>query len=310
MTASDGILLVDKREGETSYDVIRKLKGALGRGNSIKIGHAGTLDPFATGLLIVLLGQGTKLSRFLMAGEKRYLATVRLGIETDTLDGTGKITRVIAVPDLDSHAIKQAMQAFVGEIEQAPPSFSAVKVGGKRAYQLARRGESIRLATRKVTVHALEVKSLCLPDLVIEVVCSSGTYIRSLAVDLGKALGTGGHLKILRRLASGPFSVDEGVSSGSLTRAWVEAALQEQLIPLRDALPNLAEVHVGEAMARKVRQGQSPFSDELELEPGSEGSVHGLFKMVHDGDLVAIARLEDHPRTSDRYPVTIERVFV
>jgi len=159
-------------------------------------------------------------------------------------------------------------------------------------------------------VQALEVKSLCLPDVVIEVVCSSGTYIRSLAMDLGKALGTGGHLKTLRRLASGPFSVDEGVSSGLLTRAWVEGALQERLIPLCDALPNLPEVHVGEAMARKVRQGQSPFSDELEPGAGSEGSVHGHFKMVHDGDLIAIARLEDHPRTNDRYPLTIERVFV
>ncbi len=310
MSASDGILLVDKREGETSYDVIRRLKSALGRGNTIKIGHAGTLDPFATGLLIVLLGQGTKLSRFLMSGEKYYLATVRLGIETDTLDRTGEVTRISEVPELGALSIKEAIRTFVGEIEQVPPLFSAVKVGGKRAYQLARRGESIKLARRKVTVHALEVKSIRLPDLTIEVVCSSGTYIRSLAMDLGKALGTGGHLKSLRRLTSGPFSVDDGVSSGVITRPWVEAALQERLMPLRDALPNLMEVYVGEGMARKVRQGQSLLADELHQGAGPTTCPPGFFKLVYDGELVAIARLEDHPTTNDRCQVTIERVFV
>jgi tRNA pseudouridine55 synthase len=310
MIASDGILLVDKREGETSYDVIRRLKWAFGRGNTIKIGHAGTLDPFATGLLIVLLGQGTKLSRLLMAGAKRYLATVRLGIETDTLDGTGAVTRIREVPELQISSIKQAMQTFVGEIEQVPPLFSAVKVGGKRAYQLARRGESITLARRKVTVHALEVKSIQLPDLTIDVACSSGTYIRSLAMDLGRALGTGGHLKSLRRLASGPFSVDEGVNSGVVTRAWVEAALEERLISLRDALPNLMEIHVGEEMAGKIRQGQGLLADELQLGADHARCSPGLFKLVHDGELVAIARLEDHPTTNDRCHVAVERVFM
>jgi tRNA pseudouridine55 synthase len=310
MSASDGILLVDKCEGETSYDVIRRLKSALGRGNTIKIGHAGTLDPFATGLLIILLGQGTKLSRFLMSGAKRYVATVRLGIETDTLDGTGKVTRTREVPELGELSIKQAIQTFVGEIEQVPPLFSAVKVGGKRAYQLARRGEPIKLAKRKVTVHTLEVKSIRLPDLTIEVVCSGGTYIRSLAMDLGKALGTGGHLKSLRRFASGPFSVEEGISSEVVTGPWVEAALQERLMPLCDALPDLMEVHVGEGMARKVRQGQSLLADELHLEAGPATCPPGLFKLVHDGELVAVARLEDHPTTDNRCQVTIERVFV
>jgi tRNA pseudouridine55 synthase len=312
MRASDGILLVDKREGETSYDVIRRLKSALGGRNPIKIGHAGTLDPFATGLLIVMLGQGTKLSRFLMSGEKRYLATVRLGIETDTLDGTGKVMRINDVPELVrlGGSIKQAMQTFVGEIEQVPPLFSAVKVEGKRAYQLARRGEPIRLASRKVTVHTLEVKSIRLPDLTIEVVCSSGTYIRSLATDLGKALGTGGHLKSLRRLASGPFSVDDGVNAGVLTKPWVEAALQERLMPLRDALPNMMEVPVGEGIARKIRQGQSPLADDLNLGTGHATCPSGFFKLVHDSELVAIARLEDHPTTNDPSQVIIERVFV
>jgi tRNA pseudouridine55 synthase len=312
MSVYDGILLIDKREGETSYDVIRTLKRALGRGNTIKIGHAGTLDPFASGLLIVMLGQATKLSRFLMSGVKRYLATVRLGIETDTLDATGEITRIREVPELihQDGAIVRAMQMFVGEIEQVPPLFSAVKVGGKRAYQAARRGESVRLASRKVTVHAFELKSVRLPDLEVEVACSGGTYIRSLAMDLGKTLGTGGHLKSLRRLGSGTFSVDQGVNSGVITRAWVEAALQERLISLRGALPNLMEVHMGEGMARKVRQGQPPLLEELPLESGRIGCPPGLFKLVHDSKLVAIARAEGHPTVNDRCQVTIERVFV
>ncbi len=310
MSTSDGILLVDKLEGETSYDVIRRLKRALV--NPTKLGHAGTLDPFASGLLIVMLGQGTKLSRFLMSGAKRYLATVRLGIETDTLDCTGAVTRISEVPEFvrQGGSLQQAVQAFVGEIEQTPPLFSAVKVGGKRAYQLARRGESIRLAARKVTVHALEVKSVSLPDLTIEVVCSSGTYIRSLAMDLGKALGTGGHLISLRRLRSGPFSVEEGVNAGIITRSWAEAVFQERLIPLRDALPDLMAVHVGEEMAGKVRQGQSLLADDLHLGAGHARCPHDFFKLVHDGELVAIARLEDQSKTNDRCRVAMERVFV
>lgn len=310
MSPSDGILLVDKLEGESSYDVIRRLKRALV--NPTKLGHAGTLDPFASGLLIVMLGQGTKLSRFLMSGAKRYLATVRLGIETDTLDCTGEVTRISEVPELvrQGGSLQQALQAFVGEIEQTPPLFSAVKVGGKRAYQLARRGESIRLAARKVTVHALEVKSISLPDLTIEVVCSSGTYIRSLAMDLGKALGTGGHLISLRRLRSGPFSVEEGVNAGIITRSWAEAVLQERLIPLRDALPDLMAVHVGEEMAGKVRRGQSLLADELHLGAGHTRCPHDFFKLVLDGELVAIARLDDQSKTNDRCRVAMERVFV
>ena len=171
-TQRDGIILIDKREGETSSDVVRKVKRALG---VRKVGHAGTLDPFATGLLIILLGEGTKLSRYVMAGEKRYRARLTLGIETDTFDLTGQVVQTRTVPALTPEWVQQTALQFVGEIEQVPPAFSAVKHEGTRAYKLARKGIEFDLPRRKVAIRSITISDLGLPDLTMEVTCSSGT---------------------------------------------------------------------------------------------------------------------------------------
>ena len=296
---SDGVLIVDKEEGETSFSVVRKVKKLLGIG---KVGHAGTLDPFATGLLLVLVGQGTKLSSYLMAGEKTYLGTLTLGSETDTLDRTGRITEVKPVPNLDPDLVRERAKAFVGVSEQTPPSFSALKVQGKRAYSLARKGLPVTLEKRRVMIKEWTVLSLELPDVAFRVVCSSGTYVRSLAADLGRDLGVGAHLKTLRRLASGPYRVEGALRSGDLGTGLSAETVREKIIPLRHALPHLTEVEVDEGTALQVRRGYQPGWEEIgKKEPFPQEIV----KLVNGPDLVALVRFE--PGAKGR--LRISRVF-
>jgi len=282
-----GVLLVDKEEGESSFGSVKRVRRILG---VKKAGHAGTLDPFATGLLIVLLGQGTKLSPYLMAGRKRYLATVRLGSETDTMDLTGRVIRERTVKPMTLDQVREKARAFEGEQEQVPPAFSAVKLQGKRAYELARQGVRVDLEPRKVTVYRLEVLSLDLPDLTLSVECSGGTYIRSLAADLGEALETGAHLRALRRLASGPFTVEGAVRVGELDREAAAAGLRKRIIPLKEALPDAWERSVDEETAQRIRDGCPPKLEEGTLSPG-ESPV----KLVAGTDLVALAEVVESP---------------
>jgi len=296
---SDGVLIVDKEEGETSSSVVRKVKKLLEVG---KVGHAGTLDPFATGLLLVLVGQGTKLSPYLMAGEKTYLGTLTLGSETDTLDRTGRITKVKPVPNLDLDLVRERAKAFVGVSEQTPPSFSALKVQGKRAYSLARKGLPVTLEKRRVMIKEWTVLSLELPDVVFRVVCSSGTYVRSLAADLGRDLGVGAHLKTLRRLASGPYRVEGALRSGDLGTGLSAETVREKIIPLRHALPHLTAVEVDEGTALQVRRGYQPGWEEI----GRKAPFpQEIVKLVNGPDLVALVRFE--PGAKGR--LQISRVF-
>jgi tRNA pseudouridine55 synthase len=294
----DGVLIVDKEEGETSFSVVRKVKKLL---KVSKVGHAGTLDPFATGLLLVLVGQGTKLSPYLMAGDKTYLGTLTLGTETDTLDRTGRVTAVKPVPKLDPELVRERARAFVGETEQTPPSFSALKVQGKRAYSLARKGLPVILEKRRVRIMELAVLSLDLPDVTFRVVCSSGTYVRTLAADLGKELGVGAHLKALRRTAIGPYGVEDALRSGDMGAS--AEAVKKRIIPLRHALPHFTEVEVDERTAFQVRKGYQPGWEELgKKAPFPQEEV----KLVSGTDLVALVRFE--PRAKGQ--LRVSRVFV
>jgi tRNA pseudouridine55 synthase len=294
----DGVLVVDKEEGETSFSVVRKVKKLL---KVSKVGHAGTLDPFATGLLLVLVGQGTKLSPYLMAGDKTYLGTLTLGTETDTLDHTGRVTAVKPVPKLDPELIRERARAFVGETEQTPPAFSALKVQGKRAYSLARKGLPVSLEKRRVRIMELAVLSLDLPDVTFRVVCSSGTYVRTLAADLGKELGVGAHLKALRRTAIGPYGVEDALRSGDMGAS--AEAVKRRIIPLRHALPHFTEVEVDERTAFRVRKGYQPGWEELgKKAPFPQEEV----KLVSGTDLVALVRFE--PRAKGQ--LRVSRVFV
>ena len=284
----DGILLIDKEEGESSFAEVKRVRRIL---KVKKAGHAGTLDPFATGLLVVLLGQGTKLAPLLMEGKKEYRATIRLGVETDTMDPTGRIVATRPVPDFSPDHLRQTARGFMGDIEQVPPIFSAVKCRGRRAYELAREGIKVELKKRRATVHRLEILSVDLPEVSMVVACSRGTYIRSLAADLGDALGTGAHLRSLRRLSSGSFTVKEALRLKEIGAPSPEGALRQRMMPLRAALPFVREVEVDPVTARKIRNGYQPCWGELQPKSDPPESYEGEMKAVMGAELVALLRV-------------------
>ena len=300
-----GILLIDKNEGETSYEVVKKIKGALG---IQKVGHAGTLDPFATGLLIILLGQGTKLSPFLMKTNKVYQATMRLGIETDTLDPTGRVVAEHGVPNLSLEFIQEKAKAFVGETEQTPPMFSAVKYKGTRAYKLARKGHAPVLKKRKVSIYSLDIMSADLPYVTIKVECAGGTYIRSLAQDLAKALGTVSHLCSLRRLSSGLFKIQDAVDSREITKNGFNRLSKEDVISLRDALSGMPEISVMPTAAKKIRQGNQPVLEDIASGIDLADCDGAHLKIVSGDELVAVVTLHAG-RRDDHVSLEIARVF-
>lgn len=200
---------LDKPEGWTSFDVVNKLRHAT---RVKKVGHAGTLDPFATGVLLVCFGPATKRVEELMRLEKEYFGTLMLGAETDTHDVTGKITATFAVPALTHAEIAQRASRFSGEILQTPPMYSALKKGGQRLYELARQGGSVEVAPRRVIIHQLEIVAVRLPEVRIRLVCSRGTYVRALARDLGRDLGCGAYLQSLRRARIGEYAAAQSLS--------------------------------------------------------------------------------------------------
>ncbi len=288
-----GLLLIDKPAGPTSFAVVRRVRKAL---KVKKAGHLGTLDPFATGLLPLALGAATRLVPFLEDAAKTYLAEVWLGVETDTQDATGTVTATSeALPE--PGAILAAAARFVGEIEQVPPMYSAVRHQGRRLYQLARRGEQVEVPPRRVTIYRLEVKEIALPRLTLEAACSKGTYLRTLAHDLGRALGCGAHLAALRRLQVGPFSVAE-----ALTLARVEddpEAARRRLIPLEACLPELPAVAVDGEEARRLVQGQTlPWS-------ANGLAVGQRLRLLREGRLLAVAELRREPRGAVLAPVRV-----
>jgi tRNA pseudouridine55 synthase len=207
----EGLLLIDKPAGLTSHDVIDRVRRSLG---TRKVGHAGTLDPLATGLLLIGVGRATRLLRFLADLDKTYEGAARLGIETDTLDADGEVTRTVELPAaLDPAEIRRAMQSFEGESLQRPPAYSAVKVGGRKLYEAARAGEVLEAAARPIRVRGFELLRAAGSDADFRVTCSSGTYVRVLVADVGSALGCGAHLTRLRRTTIGPFQVEEATAA-------------------------------------------------------------------------------------------------
>ncbi len=302
---ADGILLVDKQFGETSYDVVRKTKRAL---SIKKVGHAGTLDPFATGLLIILIGQGTKLSSFIMKKQKVYLVRIRLGMETDTLDPTGRAIKFEDVPHLELPDVERVARDFVGELEQVPPAYSAIKIKGRKAYEIAREGKTVPLKSRKVMIYNMVVLDMNLPFIDLKVACSSGTYIRSLASDFGKRLGTCAYAASLRRIQSGIFSVDHSVSSKEISPG-SGIKLEKNIIPLPDALPDMQQVAVSEQLAARIRSGYQPRLSEVSMENWHEREEMQFLKIVCNTGLVAIADIQGGQWDSYRTKLSIRRVF-
>ena len=283
MIQKNGIIIVDKEPGPSSFKVVKKIKDLL---KVKKIGHAGTLDPFATGVLVVLLNQGTKLSAFLTSQSKVYRAVLRLGIETDTQDLTGKVTKRSKINGITHDIIKEKTLEFVGNIKQVPPVFSAVHHNGKRAYELARSGMEVDLEERHVRIDYIDILSIDLPDIIIEVGCSPGTYIRALAADLGKSLGTGAHLTSLRRIKSGPFHIDDSVTVGQIADNLSINGIDKLIIPLKNALKGMKEVEIPDALARRIRNGYKPKKEELPR----DFSYGDYLKGVTGKELVAILK--------------------
>jgi tRNA pseudouridine55 synthase len=284
----DGVLVVDKPAGPTSHDMVDRVRRAL---RERRVGHTGTLDPFATGVLPLCVGRVTRLARFLGDGVKVYDARVRLGFATTTDDGTGEPLGPPASVRLDASAVARAVARLVGTFDQVPPAFSARRVGGRRLYELARRGEVGARPAAAVTVHGIEVRRFEDEELDIEVRCSPGTYVRALARDLGEALGVGGHLTALRRTRSGPFGLEHAVDGNDL------AGSAARLIPPSKLLTGLPSVTVGSSGRERVRHGRDLGRGDVvgELPPGAVERVRVLDEA---GELLALAV----PRTGGGAP--------
>jgi tRNA pseudouridine55 synthase len=245
-----GYLNIDKPRSLTSHDVVNRIR----RGLAIKkAGHAGTLDPLATGVLVICIGKATRLSEYAMASTKQYRAQIILGATTETYDAEGEIVTTSDASSVTREQVEAALNEFTGEIEQFPPMYSAVKQGGRRLYQMARAGEVIERQLRQVRIHALEISTWSPPQFTLEVTCGAGTYIRSLAHDLGQRLGVGAYLNGLIRTASGSFRLENAVALDALLAAenW-----QSYLLPPDTAVSHLPALHLDAVAADHIRHGR------------------------------------------------------
>ncbi len=263
----EGLLLIDKPAGITSHDVIDRVRRSLG---TRKVGHAGTLDPMATGLLVIGVGRATRLLRFLADLDKTYEGTARLGVETDTLDADGDVTRMVDLPaTVTSAGIRRAMASLEGESMQRPPAYSAVKVGGRKLYEAARAGEVLEAAARRIRVRGFELVRAAGADVDFRVTCSSGTYVRVLLADVGTALGCGAHLTRLRRSAIGPFRVEEATAPDAPGTP----------LPLERAVAHLPRVDLDPEEAVAARHGRI-------LGPAGRAGPYGVFSP--EGRLIGV----------------------
>jgi len=265
-----GVLVVDKPAGVTSFDVVGHVRTRLG---VRRVGHAGTLDPAATGVLPVLIGEATKLMSYIADHDKEYRAVVRFGVRTDTQDMSGRILSETALPALEREVVAAAMRQFVGRIRQTPPMYSALHHEGRRLYELAREGLEVERAPREVAVHRFDVEQLGDGRATLRVVCGKGTYVRTLVADLGDALGVGAAVEQLTRLRVGPFTISEAVAGGEL-REIARATLEAHIVPPAAALGAWPEIRLDHARADAFRHGQA-----LESGPETPGLVR-----VHETD--------------------------
>lgn len=247
----NSLLLLDKPQGLSSHSAVHRIRKITGID---RVGHAGTLDPMATGVLLVLLGSAVRLSEYIVDHDKKYRATIQLGIETDTYDATGTVTETRDV-QVSEQEMRAAVASFVGKLAQIPPAHSAIQIQGKRAYKMARQGIALEMEPRAVEIYSAEIQSLEPARLVIDVHCSKGTYIRSLAHDIGAKLGTGAHLAGLRRTASGTFSIDQCQTLEQVADAIASQSLAQLVLPMELAVQQFDAVTLDTQNARAVRNG-------------------------------------------------------
>jgi len=278
--APSGILLLDKPSGLTSNSALGRAKRLLG---IRKAGHTGTLDPMASGLLVLCFGEATKVAGFLLDADKAYLAEATLGVTTDSEDAEGEVIEQRAVPQLDPVRIEAVLERFRGPIDQVPPMYSALKHQGRRLYELARQGETVERPARAITIHALTLTNWATPRLELDVRCSKGTYIRSLVRDIGQALGCGAHLSALRRTLSQPFSIDQAIGLEELETLAMDAA-RARLVPADQALLHLGKLELEPALAQRLRHGQTLAA--IDGEPG-------LLRAYCNDEFLGLATLDD-----------------
>jgi tRNA pseudouridine55 synthase len=292
----NGILLVDKPAGISSAEVVRRVKSRV---KPSRVGHLGTLDPFATGLLPIMIGEATKLAPFIDGGDKTYAGLIRLGVETDTLDRDGAEVRRAEVPVISPEKIAEIVAQFTGAIEQVPPVFSAIKRGGVPLYRLARRGDDVPPPDKR----SVEIKRIDLqyeaPDAIRFVAtCSPGTYARALARDIGVAMGTVAHLEELRRTRNGAFSIADAIRLIEVLEALDSGAPPSGMIGLRDALVGMPKVVVDAGAEKRLRNGDSRALDSMVPSGGP------LFKVISaSGELIAVAQ------ATSRVTALVERIF-
>jgi tRNA pseudouridine55 synthase len=280
--AISGVLVIDKPVGMTSHDVVQAVRNGT---NLRRAGHTGTLDPRASGVLVILVGPAVRLSEYVSASDKRYQAIIRLGSSTDTFDADGKFTRSDQPVNVTEAQFEEVLKTFIGEIEQTPPPYSAVKLQGRKAYEMAREGEEVEIAPRKIMVHHLEVLEWAPPEVVIDVHCSSGTYVRSLANDLGVQLGCGAYLVGLRRTKSGRFSLRDATPLRKLQESFNAGNWYQYLIPAAEALGDWPAIELSPDEVEDVRHGHR-VKAVGEAELGSR--VRGVSTQ---GELVALMEL-------------------
>ncbi|MCF8067164.1 MAG: tRNA pseudouridine(55) synthase TruB [Desulfobacterales bacterium] len=248
----DGIIVVDKPAGISSAKVVAVLKGTL---KVKKAGHTGTLDPFATGVMVCCINHATKLARFLLHDTKKYEAVLCLGKETDTQDITGNITTECPVSVFAETEIRSVIEKFTGDIDQIPPIYSALKHKGTPLYKLARKGKPVVKPARRVNISGIDILDINLPEIRFEVTCSAGTYIRTLCFDIGKALGCGGHLKTLRRLECGGYSIRDAITLEELQQLNEADNWQDRLISMADAIEEMPSVIVDKVLEKNIKNG-------------------------------------------------------
>jgi tRNA pseudouridine55 synthase len=299
----NGVLVVDKPAGMTSHDVVRRLRRIC---QTRRVGHSGTLDPMATGLMLVAVGEGTRVVQFLVEGDKTYQATLQFGTETTTQDAEGEVTLQCPVDHLEDADVLQACQEMVGELQQIPPMYSAIKIKGVALHRLARQGIEIERPPRTVHINRITVNDLALPSLSFEVECSKGTYIRTLCHDLGRKLNTAAHLSSLRRIRSGSFDIEEAV-----TLDWLEQAspkdISGRFLSLASALRDYPACEVNEEGCKKLRHGIPPQLEHLAVEPEFDEGQKVL--LTSQGKALAMAYFAPSRSKEKRGDFELLRVF-
>jgi tRNA pseudouridine55 synthase len=282
VTTQSGVLLIDKPVGPSSAQVVHRVKTILG---AKKVGHLGTLDPFASGLLLIGVNEGTKIAEVFLGGAKSYRGVMLLGVETDTQDGTGKIVDTRPVPPIGAAELARLESKFTGELRQVPPMFSALKKDGVRLYELARQGKEIPREARPIRIDSLRLRQLNAAEIEFDVRCSRGTYVRTLAADMGRELGCGAHLNTLRRTACDHLSVDQAVTVDDLAQRCAAGAAP--MISLRSALGHLPMATWQSRLISRLRLGQQEILAQLGR-PREGVYLHGI--LDPRGALAALAQ--------------------